>query len=123
MKKAFPIALMVLGLVFLGAAGYTANKGFDAKDQVRNELLAQNITTPEDASIPNARVDDPKTAQAMADIIQVHALEATGGKTYAGIAVGGRYVALTSVCFARSLSETAYTGCAHSAHTVFGLAV
>ena len=83
MKKAFPIALIVLGLVFLGAAGYTATKGFDAKDQVRAELLAQNITTPEDASIPNARVDDPKTAESMADIIQVHALKATGGKTYA----------------------------------------
>ena len=83
MKKAFPLALIVLGLVFLGAAGFTATKGFDAKDTVRNELIAQNITTPEDASIPNARVDDPKTAQAMADIIQVHALKATGGKTYA----------------------------------------
>lgn len=83
MKKLFPIALIALALI-LGVAGvYTITRGFDAKDQVRAELLAQNITTPEDASIPNARVDDPETAEAMADIIGVHALEITGGRTYA----------------------------------------
>ena len=90
MKKAFPIALMVIGLVFVGAGFYTINRGFDAKDQVRQELTAQNITTPEDASIPNARVDDPTTARAMADIIDVHSREATGGLTYAEL---GRFAA------------------------------
>jgi hypothetical protein len=90
MKKAFPIALMVIGLVFVGAGFYTINRGFDAKDQVREELIAQNITTPEDASIPNARVDDPATARAMADIIDVHSREATGGLTYAEL---GRFAA------------------------------
>ena len=90
MKKAFPIALMVLGLIFVGAGIYTANRGFDAKDQVKQELLAQNITTPEDASIPNARVKDAKTAESMADIIDVHAREASGGKTYSEL---GRYLA------------------------------
>src|SRR5262245_15622860 len=90
MKKAFPIALMVLGLVFLAAGGYTIVRGFDAKDQVRDELMAQRITTPEDASIPNARVDDAATAESMADIIGTHALEATDGRTYSEI---GRYLA------------------------------
>ena len=90
MKKAFPIALMVLGLVFVGAGIYTANRGFDARDQVRDELIAQRITTPEDASIPNARVDSPATAKSMADIIGKHADESTGGKTYAEM---GRFLA------------------------------
>jgi hypothetical protein len=90
MKKAFPILLMILGVVFLGAGLYTVNRGFDAKDQVRAELLAQNIVTPEDASIPNARVDDPATAEAMADIIDVHARESTDGLTYAEM---GRFMA------------------------------
>ena len=89
MKKAFPIALMVFGLVFVAAGFYTVTRGFDAKDQVREELLAQNITTPEDASIPNARVDDARTAEAMADIIDVHAREATGGLTYSEL---GRFM-------------------------------
>jgi Flp pilus assembly protein TadG len=90
MKKAFPIALMVFGLVFIGAGLYTANRGFDAKDQVRDELIAQNITTPDDASMPNARVDNPSTARSMADIIDVHARESSGGLTYAEM---GRFVA------------------------------
>jgi hypothetical protein len=89
-KKAFPIALMVLGLIFLGAGGYSVNRGFEAKDQIRAELLAQNITTPEDASIPNARVSSAGTAKSMADIIDVHARKSTGGLTYSEI---GRFVA------------------------------
>jgi hypothetical protein len=82
MKKLFPIALALLGLVFVVAGGYTVYRGVDAKNLVRDELIAQKIVTPEDASIPNAVVDDPATAQSMADIIDHHAREATGGKTY-----------------------------------------
>ena len=91
MKKAFPIALLILGLVFMGAGVYTVSRGFDAKDQVKQELLAQNITTPEDASIPNARVKDARTAESMADIIDVHARESAGGKTYSEL---GRFLAV-----------------------------
>ena len=90
MKKAFPIALMIFGLVFVGAGVYTVFRGLDAKDDVRRELVAQNISTPEDARIPNARVDDATTAKAMADIIDVHSREATGGRTYAEM---GRFLA------------------------------
>jgi hypothetical protein len=89
MKKAFPIALVLIGLVFVGAGVYTLFRGFDARNQVSEELAAQNIVTPEDASIPNAVVDDADTATAMADIINVHAMESTGGLTYAEM---GRFV-------------------------------
>lgn len=82
-KKVFPIVLMVLAAAFLAAGGYTVFRGLDAKDQVRSELIAQNITTPEDASIPNARVDDEATARSMAEVIDKHAREATGGLTFA----------------------------------------
>jgi hypothetical protein len=82
MKKAFPIALIALGLVFMVASVYTIARGFDAKDQIRDELVAQNITTPEDASIPNVQVTNVATAQSMADIIDKHAQESTGGLTY-----------------------------------------
>jgi hypothetical protein len=88
MKKAFPIALMALGLVFVAAGIYTVTRGVDARDQVRSELIAQRITTPEDASIPNTRVDSASTARSMADIIGEHAAKSTGGKTYAEL---GRY--------------------------------
>lgn len=89
MKKIFPILLVVVGLAFLAGGIYTTVRGFDARSEVRAQLLAQNITTPEDAEIPNARVDDAATADAMANIIGVHALEATGGETYAEM---GRFI-------------------------------
>ena len=83
MKKLFPILLIALGVAFLGAGGYATYRGFDARDQVRDELIAQDITTPDDASIPGARVDDVATARSMAEIIDVHARESTDGLTYA----------------------------------------
>jgi len=82
-KKLFPIALVVLGVVFLAAGVYTVGRGFDAKDQIRTELVAQNITTPEDASIPGVQVDSIATAKSMAAIIDKHALDSTQGLTYA----------------------------------------
>ena len=91
MKKLFPIVLVVLSLGLLGAGGYTLGRGFDAKAQVRDELAAQKIVTPEDASIPNAQVKDAATAKSMADIIGVHADKITDGKTYAEL---GRFLAV-----------------------------
>ena len=76
------VTLGVAGTFFI-AGPYMAYRGFDARAQVRAELRAENIVTPEDASIPNARVEDARTAQAQADIIKEHTLKATGGKTYA----------------------------------------
>ena len=68
---------------FFVAGPYMAYRGVDAKNQVRAELRAENITTPADASIPNARVQDDKTALAQAEVIEKHALAITKGKTYA----------------------------------------
>jgi len=89
MKKAFPIVLVIAGLVFIGAGLYTTVQGLNAKAEVRDQLVSQNITTPPDAEIPNAPVQDAATAHAMANIIGVHALEATGGRTYAEL---GRFL-------------------------------
>jgi hypothetical protein len=88
-KRAFAIALVLVGVGFIVGGTYTVVRGFEAKSQVRAELLKQNITTPEDASIPNALVDDAATAHSMAQIIGVHAEEATGGRSYAEL---GRFL-------------------------------
>jgi hypothetical protein len=88
-KKLFPILLIALGVAFLGAGGYASYRGFDARGQVRDELVAQNITTPDDASIPNARVDDVASARSMADIIDSHARESSNGLTYSEL---GRFM-------------------------------
>lgn len=68
---------------FVAAGAYTVLRGWDAKDQVRAQLAAEHITTSDDASIPNAAVVNAETAQSEANVIRAHALEATGGKTYA----------------------------------------
>lgn len=48
------------------------------------QLSEENITVAEDAAfLQGAPVTDPLTAWAQAEVIQKHALEATGGQTYA----------------------------------------
>ena len=82
LRIAFAIS-MLASVGFTAAGGYAMVRGFDARSQVRAELAAENIVTTEDAAIPNAPVLSAETAKAQADIIRVHMLEATGGKTYA----------------------------------------
>lgn len=51
---------------------------------VSSQLRAENITIPDDAmAFQGATVQGPLTAYVQADIIQEHALHASGGKTYA----------------------------------------
>ena len=90
MKKICSLALLVLGVAFVAGGAYSIVRGLQAKDQVRDELLAQKIRTPPDAAIPRTVVDDAATAKAMGDVIDVHARKATGGRTYAEL---GRYAA------------------------------
>ena len=79
------IAPMVLGLVFIGGGVYMMTAGQSAKDEVRDSIVSENIITSEDASIPNVLVDNAAKAKAEADVIGVHYLEITGGKTYADL--------------------------------------
>ena len=69
--------VMVAGLVMaLAGAGTWA--------MVQSSLAAENITVAEDAArFGGEPVDGPLTAYYQADIIEHHALEASGGKTYA----------------------------------------
>lgn len=54
---------------------------------VTSQLTAENITVPDDAiAFQGQQVTGPLTAFVQADIINKHALEATGGKTYAELA-------------------------------------
>ena len=76
------VAPLVIGLVFVGAGAYMVIEGRNAKDEVRNAIVAENIITTEDASIPNVQVNSAATARAQADIIEEHYLDITGGLTY-----------------------------------------
>jgi hypothetical protein len=81
--RLFPKVVIVVGIVFAIAGLVTVGTGIYSRIFVGQQLASQNITTPEDASIPNARVDDIPTALSMAQIIQEHAAGFGGGLTYA----------------------------------------
>jgi hypothetical protein len=76
MRKTASIASIVLGVVLIiGAIGTWV--------VVSNTLSDQNITTTEDACLPDRTVAGPFTAYCMAKVIEKHTLETTGGLTYA----------------------------------------
>jgi hypothetical protein len=75
--------VIVLGIAFALAGLVTAGLGIYIHNFVGQQLASQNITTPGDASIPNAPVDDIPTALSMAQIIQQHAAAGADGLTYA----------------------------------------
>lgn len=76
------LAPLALGVVFIAAGIYMVLEGRAAHDEVRDAIVAENITTAEDAAIPNVLIDSPDEAKAQSDAIEQHYLKATGGKTY-----------------------------------------
>jgi ABC-type antimicrobial peptide transport system permease subunit len=81
--RLFPKMVIVVGIAFALAGLITSGIGIYINSFVGQQLASQNITTPEDASIPNAPVRDIPTALSMANIIQQHAAEGSNGLTYA----------------------------------------
>ena len=74
------IAASVVLIAFGIGAMYS---GFDGRDQVRSDLAREQIVGTPDSTIPNQTVDTGAEAQAFANVIRKHTLEATGGQTYA----------------------------------------
>jgi hypothetical protein len=71
------LVIIVVGAIMVVAGGIT---WFVVQDQ----LAAENIVVSDDADfLAGDEVDGPFSAYAQADVINKHALEATGGKTYA----------------------------------------
>jgi hypothetical protein len=81
--RLFPKMVIVVGVAFALGGLVTAGAGIYIRSFVGQQLAAQNVTTPEDASIPNTPVTDMATALSMANIIQHHAAESANGLTYA----------------------------------------
>ena len=76
MRKIASLGSLILGvLLIVGSVGTWV--------MVSSTLAEQNIVTPEDACLPERTVNGPFTAYCQADIIEQHALESTGGATYA----------------------------------------
>jgi hypothetical protein len=81
--RLFPKMVMVIGIVFALAGLVTAGGGIYINSFVGDQLARQNITTPEDASLPNVPVKDIPSALSMAAIIQEHAGARSNGLSYA----------------------------------------
>lgn len=74
----------VVGLVALLAGILMIGAGAATWATVSTQLAAQDITVSEDADfLAGDTVDGPFSAYAQAQVIDRHALEATGGQTYA----------------------------------------
>jgi hypothetical protein len=74
----------VLGLLLVLAGAVLLVAGVATWIVVQNQLAAENITVSEDAErYAGDPVDGPLTAYQEAEVIEKHALEASGGKTYA----------------------------------------
>lgn len=67
---------IIVGLLLVGGGAWSLAFTY-------NNVARENITTPDDASIPGVPVRGPFTLKAQADIIRVHTLRMTGGKTFA----------------------------------------
>lgn len=77
-----PVRLIALLLIIAGALMVVA--GGAVSLVVRDQLVAENITIPDDAiAFQGKVVNGPLDAYVQADIINKHALAATDGKTYA----------------------------------------
>jgi hypothetical protein len=63
--------------------------GFNGRDRVHDDLAREQIVGTPDSTIPNQKVDTGSEAQAFANVMRKHTLEATGGQTYAQM---GRYL-------------------------------
>jgi hypothetical protein len=57
--------------------------GINGRDRVHNDLAREQIVGTPDSTIPNQLVNNGSKAEAFAKVMRKHALEATGGKTYA----------------------------------------
>ena len=81
--RLFPKMVIAVGIAFALAGLVAAGAGVYIRGFVVQQLAAQQITTPEDATIPNTPVTNMATALSMANIIQHHAADSGKGLTYA----------------------------------------
>ena len=74
----------IVASVILIAFGIGAvYSGIDGRSYVHENLAGEKIVGTPDSTIPNQRVDTGSEARAFAKVMRKHALEATGGLTYA----------------------------------------
>ena len=74
--------LMTSSALAIGVGALMVICGLWAVTFTYQNVAQEKITTPDDASIPNAPVLGPFTLKSQADVIRKHTLKSTKGKTY-----------------------------------------
>lgn len=66
------VATLVIGLILVAAGLFFLVKGLDTRAEIREGLIAEQIITSRDASIPGVLVEDAATARAQSEAIKGH---------------------------------------------------
>jgi len=85
MKRLLDYGGVAASVVLIAVGIGCAVVGLNGRDKVHNDLARENIVGTPDSSIPGQKVDTGSEAQAFANVMRKHTLEATGGKTYADL--------------------------------------
>jgi len=81
-KKVLSLPLLIVGIGLIALGAYCYNAARDGQQLVRSSLAERHITTPADASIPNATIDGAATAMAMSEWIDGTMDKLTDGRAY-----------------------------------------
>ncbi len=83
MRKFFKYGGLVASIVLIAFGVGAIYTGVDGRDRVQGDLAREQIVGTPDSTIPGQLVDTGAEAEAFANTIRKHTLEATGGQTYA----------------------------------------
>ena len=83
MSKLFRYGGVAASIVLIAFGIGAVVIGVNGRDQVRSDLAREQIVGTPDSTIPGQKVDTGSEAQAFANVMRKHTLEATGGQTYA----------------------------------------
>jgi hypothetical protein len=72
------IAAGMMGVLLVAGGAYMIIQGLAVRNEIGDELRAEQITTSQDARIPGVLVDDAESARAQADVIKEHTLGTWG---------------------------------------------
>src|ERR671930_2417849 len=92
MSKLFRYGGIAASIILIAFGIGAVVVGANGRDEVRSDLAREQIVGTPDSTIPNQLVDTGSEAQAFANVMRKHTLEATGGQTYAQM---GRYLDAT----------------------------
>jgi hypothetical protein len=83
MSKWYRYGGIVASVVLIAFGAGAIYMGVDGRDRVQGDLAREQIVGTPDSTIPGQLVDNGQEAEAFANVIRKHTLEATDGLTYA----------------------------------------